>query len=132
MLKNYVLFLKNNSLERYKFILPLISKRKMEKVETYKNIMDKKLSILGELLIKKAISDFYKNNLFKVNIMTDYMGKPYYINENEKIFFNLSHTKNAILCSITDTGEIGVDIEKISDVDCELIYSISTDNEIKK
>ncbi len=56
-------------------------------------------------------------------------GKPL-IDNHKNIFFNISHTKNAIACAIS-TNEIGVDIEKIHPIDFDLAKRICCNNELK-
>ena len=53
--------------------------------------------------------------LFNVVLDKYSTSKPYVVNA-PNLYFNLSHTRNAIIVSISDCGDIGVDIERVTDV----------------
>ena len=88
--------------------------------KNYKKHIDKilskrkrKASITGLILLSKLLKEI--NIPFK-NIKTtrNDKGKPYITNYN--IYFNISHSFDYVICAISKE-EIGVDIEKIRDVD---------------
>ena len=69
------------------------SNNRIEKITKYKFMIDKKVGI-------KKIPE----------ILTEKIGKPYFKNSN--ILFNLSHTRNGVICSIYK-NRVGCDIENI-------------------
>jgi phosphopantetheinyl transferase len=71
----------------------------------------KKEFLTGRLLCKKIISETLQCQAKDIEIKKTDFGKPYL--ENNPIYFNLSHSNNAILIGIS-TSEIGVDIQEIT------------------
>lgn len=55
--------------------------------------------------------------------------KPY-ITENKNVFFNISHTTDCVICAISD-NEIGVDVEKIRQINLNISKKICTPSEHK-
>lgn len=80
------------------------------------------LHVLGRLILYHGLtSDFnlnYKDILIKKNIF----GKPYL--QDHKIYFNISYSNDWVICCISES-EVGVDIEKIQDIDKKFIKYIS-------
>lgn len=56
-------------------------------------------------------------------------GKPL-VDNHKNIFFNISHTKNAIACAVS-TNKIGVDIEKIKPINYNLTKRICCNHELE-
>ncbi|MCP1102726.1 4'-phosphopantetheinyl transferase [Aequitasia blattaphilus] len=90
-----------SDVEKYEILL---SKQRREKVHKYLQESDKITSILGGLLIQRGLDkervEFYFNS----------HGKPKARQSN--LEFNLSHSGNHLLCSVSNEGAIGVDIER--------------------
>lgn len=89
----------------------------VNKFSKYKRWQDAKSTILGRLLLAYGLKNLYQvdiNNL-KMNFSKD--KKPFL--ENSSIQFNISHSNDVIVCAITSVGDIGVDIEKISDINIQ-------------
>ena len=81
------------------------------KCDSYLNQGDKILSIYSYWLLRYAL-----NKDFGIQQFTFYFneyGKPFL--ENQNVYFNISHCKNAIVCVLSE-NEIGIDMEE------ELIY----------
>lgn len=95
--------------------------------QKYIHIHDKAICVLSFMLLKFGLHDIgmkadniefaYKNN-----------GKPYI--KNEKVFFNISHKDDIIICGLFDY-ECGVDIEKIKPYKQNLAERIYSSDEIK-
>jgi 4'-phosphopantetheinyl transferase len=100
-----------------------INKDKRNKIDKYINVIDRNRSIIGEILLSKLI-----DNYDELDIYTNKYGKPYISNKN--IFFNISHSNDYVVCVISDK-EIGIDIEKIRDVDINVIKRFATSIEKK-
>ena len=68
--------------------------------------------VLGRLLLKKGLKQFgLEQELEK--IVFNKNGKPLL----NHIFFNISHTAHFVICGLSPTGEIGLDIEKVKPID---------------
>lgn len=55
----------------------------------------------------------------KLNIARNQHGKPYLVNYSN-VYFNISHTKGAIACAVSDRP-VGVDIESIRKIDLRVV-----------
>ena len=91
-----------------------ISSYRYEKISRYSNYQSKILSLAGELLLNYAIKNQFPEIQTPVYYRINTYGKPY-LNDNN-IFFNISHSGKFAICA-TSYREIGVDIEKIRDID---------------
>lgn len=85
------------------------SNDRIEKVTKYKFMIDKKVSLIAYLLLIYGLKKEF--GIKKIpEILTEKIGKPYFKNSN--ILFNLSHTRNGVICSIYK-NRVGCDIENI-------------------
>lgn len=93
-----------------------LSKQRKEKVDRLKFLNDKKLSILAELLLKKALKDcgIYSSFEYKYNNHE----KPY-LDDINNIKFNISHSIDYTICLIS-TDDVGCDIEQIKEIDLKI------------
>ena len=62
-----------------------------------------------EILLKMVEAKFPDVNLKKVTIKRGENGKPYF--KGCRLCFNLSHSGGAVACALSDSGDVGVDIE---------------------
>lgn len=86
------------------------------KIRNYHKWQDAQLSLLGRLLLYYALK---RNNIdIDLNTVcyTPY-GKPYLINKSMR--FNISHSDNIVVCAVSKNSEIGIDIEKIKDINSD-------------
>lgn len=112
------------TISQYANIMPLdrqIEYSKMAKEE------DKINCILAFLILKKYYKDSKKNDL---NFLYTSKGKPYL--KDNPIFFNISHSKNIVAVGINEKFNIGIDVEKIGDVDKDIINILYSDIEKEK
>lgn len=82
-----------------------LKEEELAKVNRYHKEEDKKRSVLSLILLKYALT---VNGINKQTIIYNEYGKPYL--KDEKLFFNLSHTKEYVVCCISNQ-EVGIDIE---------------------
>ena len=66
--------------------------------------------MLGEALVGLALERYWGLSLGSYRIARGEKGKPFIV-DLEKIFFNISHSGDYVVCAVSDS-EIGVDIEK--------------------
>lgn len=101
-----------------------------EKIKRYKRWQDAQLSVLGRLLLLQGIQEIYNLDYTnKIISYTEYK-KPYF--HEDLIHFNISHSVNRVICAITKTSEVGIDIEKISNIELEDFESQFSLNEWNK
>ncbi|MBQ4803358.1 4'-phosphopantetheinyl transferase superfamily protein [Aquimarina sp. MMG015] len=99
-----------------KELLPGFSTDFQNKLLKYRRWQDAQLSLLGRTLLGKGLENidlpFCENNV----IYTSY-NKPYF--KEGKVKFNISHSGNMVVCAITETCEIGIDIEMLHSLHIE-------------
>lgn len=97
----------------FKHYYNLMPRDRQKKIDTYLFKKDKKLSLGVGILLMLAL-DKMGLDINNLNFVEKHNKKPYI--KNQKIFFNLSHSEDKVLCAIA-SSEIGCDIEKIQDID---------------
>ncbi len=107
-----LLFTNSNFGIKEKKLLDYVSEQRRKRVMDYHFDIDKKLSLYGELMIKMGVNIIKKSPIKDINFSYNSFGKPYLLAED--IYFNLSHTRNYVLCAISTKTEVGVDVEKIN------------------
>lgn len=112
-------------------LLSFVSSEQKQKILSYRNPADMKRSLYAILLVKMIINKMTDVPVSEISFSYGIYGKPY-LTSFPNFHFNLSHTKNRILCCINTTHSIGVDIEYLRDAplnimnlsfhDCEKKY----------
>lgn len=98
-----------------------------ERALRYKFEKDSYNFVLGRMLLKEGLNDLGKTEEFE-NIKYHPSGKPFL----KDVFFTISHSDTKVVCAITTQGEIGVDIEKVKQVEIEAFKAFFTDIEWKE
>ena len=112
----------------YQLTFNAMSPERKEKIIRLKNENQKKLSLLGEYLAKKMISDEKGIPFNRVILETDSKGKPYTPAYSD-IHFNISHSHD-IAVAVIHTKPIGIDIEKVHKVSLKLSEKVCTEDEL--
>lgn len=111
-----ILEIENDKLE---YLTSKISSEKRETINKFYNRKDKIRSLIGEILVRvKLAEDFGIGNEDIVFEKNDY-GK-LYIKGYSNLHFNISHSGDWVICGI-DEKDIGVDVEKIKNIEYEEI-----------
>lgn len=92
----------------------LMSVEKQRKVDRFRFEDDKKRTVAGEMLARKAISEWCSVNVEDVILDKKEYGKPYAIDLD--VEFNISHSGYIVVC-VVDCSPIGIDVEKIRPID---------------
>lgn len=106
----------------------MISKEKRMHIQRYRKTLDRKLSLAGDILARKAIYEECGINPIDIRFDNGEFGKPYAVDIN--VHFNISHSGEWTICAIDDKS-IGVDIEKITNINMDTTRHFCTSNEIK-
>lgn len=80
----------------------------------YKFEQDAYNFVLGKLLLKEGLE--------KIGVQSQLSDITYQENEKpllEEVHFNISHSKNLVVCAISKDGIVGVDVEQIREVNLE-------------
>ena len=94
----------------------------------YKRWQDSHASLYGKLLLKQGLARMgFECQLSEMKLTQ--FGKPYFA--NNRFSFNISHSHNYILCAISceEKNSLGVDIEKIKQIDFGDFQNIWARNE---
>ena len=94
----------------YEEFFALLSNEKKEKVKRFRHPDDKKRTVCGEVLAKRAISEISRKKVEELYFETKKSGKPFC--KNEHIEFSISHSGDFCVCAVNETP-IGIDIQKI-------------------
>lgn len=89
-----------------------LSKERQEKINRYRFDIDKRLALYSGLLVRMGIQTFWNIPCKEQAFAWNTTKKPYFMCEDQNIHFNLSHTRNAIVCAYSNQP-IGVDIERV-------------------
>lgn len=101
-----------------------------KKILRYKNWQDFQLSLIGRILL---IEFFKENNIPEDEInkikYTSY-GKPFL--SNKSFYFNISHSKEIVVCAFSKKYDLGIDIEFLDNVNINDFKSQMLDSEWKR
>lgn len=111
----------------YEKWLSLMNEDKRGKVERFYFDDDKKRSVAGEMLAKKAIAEWCGVLAEEIMFSLDKNGKPFAENLNAE--FNISHSGNLVVCAVDD-NPVGIDVEQIRIIDLKIAKRIYTDEEL--
>lgn len=98
----------------FKRLYNAVSEERRRKADRFVQKRDKMLSIGAEILLKRALFDC---GIEDFSLKYGENGKPYLA--DNAVFFNLSHSENTVICAVSER-EIGVDAEKVGEVDLEI------------
>lgn len=111
-------------------LLQEISAQRRKKVMSYCFQADRKLSLYSALLVRMELSLLTGIPVGKLRFYSHFNQKPVLLNAPQA-FFNLSHTKNMILCGISLKKAVGVDVEKIDAAPLDVMEYVFHADEIK-
>lgn len=126
-LKLYKFDIRNMDKTEYDKWFALMDEEKQEKVNRYRFDDDKKRTVAGEMLARKAIAEFCSVPEEKIFFGKTEKGKPYAVGLD--IQFNISHSGNFVVCA-ADGKSIGVDIEEIRSVNLKVAKRVYTNDEL--
>ena len=105
----------------------LMSDEKQQRVDRFRFADDKKRTVAGEMLARKAISEWCSVTPESITFSIKEHGKPYA--KDLAVEFNISHSGDMVVCAVDD-NPIGIDIEQIRPIDLTVAKRICTDEEI--
>ena len=104
----------------------LISRYRQIKVNNCKNYRDKLLSLFAEILLNYGVNQSFPHMKIPAVYKISPNGMPYF--DDEKVTFSLSHSGDYAVCAISN-DEIGVDIQKIRDINLKISKKVFTKSE---
>lgn len=114
----------------FNFFMQHISLQKRERIFKHEQKKGKDLMVLGEILARFGINKLFKIPFSEIAFETTHNKKPYIL-FYENIYFNISHSGDWVVCAVSDV-DVGIDIQKITDIDYAKISSrFFPNNDIK-
>lgn len=126
-MKWYKYDIRDLSQEEYEKWYSLMSVEKKQRVDRFRLVDDKKRTVAGEMLARKAIADCCHVSEEEIQIGLSEYGKPFVIDLD--VEFNISHSGDMVVCAV-DCQPVGIDIEQIRPIDLDVIKRICTEDEI--
>ena len=105
----------------------LMNEDKQQRVDRLRFDDDKKRTVAGEMLARKAISEWCDVAPENITFGIKEHGKPYA--KDLAVEFNISHSGDMVVCAVDDKP-IGIDIEQIRPIDLTVAKRICTDKEL--
>lgn len=127
-MKFYQYNIRDLSDDNYIRYYSLMSEEKRRRVNRFRFEDDKKRTVVGEMLVRRAISKWRSVPEDSIVFAIAEHGKPYAKDLN--VEFNISHSADIVVC-VVDDNPVGVDIEKIRSVDLNTAKRIFKEEEIQ-
>ena len=105
----------------------LMSEDKQLRVDRFRFVDDKKRTVTGEMLARKAIAEWCGIAPESIIFGIKEHGKP--CAKDLSIEFNISHSGDMVVCAVDDKS-VGIDIEQIRPIDLSVAKRICTDEEL--
>jgi 4'-phosphopantetheinyl transferase len=100
--------------ERWKGYICIMPGFIRERINRYKRWQDRQRGLLGKLLLLEGLKGYgYRPDCLS-HLLPDENGKPFL---DDRINFNISHSDEYIVCTLSDEGKVGIDIERIKEID---------------
>ena len=99
-------------------------------VTKYKQMDDRKRTLMGHLLLKIILSQKLNKPINQIVFSKSQYGKPY-VENSEKLYFNLSHSGNWCIGIFSDSP-VGIDIEQMEPFNLETSEYFFHPNEVKQ
>ena len=126
-MKWYKFDISNLTAADYEKWYALMSKDKQVRVDRFRFENDRKRTVAGEMLARKAIAEWCGISAESIVFEKTKTGKPYAIDLS--VEFNISHSGDMVVCAVDDKP-VGIDIEKIRPIDLTVAKRICTDEEL--
>ncbi len=105
----------------------LMSEDKQHRVDRFRFVDDKKRTVAGEMLARKAISEWCSVTPESITFDIKEHGKPFA--KDLAVEFNISHSGDMVVCAVDDKP-IGIDIELIRPIDLTVAKRVCADEEL--
>lgn len=126
-MKWYKYDIRNLSDVEYDKWYSLMSEEKQRRVDGFRFVDDKKRTVAGEMLARKAIAEWCGVSVEGILFEKHEYGKPFAVGLD--VEFNISHSEDMVVCAVNDKP-VGIDIEKIRPIDLSIAKRICTEREL--
>ena len=93
-------------------LMGALSCQRRDRIRRLQQEMDKKRSMIAELLMRAELSKALGIDRDRISIAASPFGRPYCVN-NPQVFFNVTHSGDYVGIAV-DEAPVGIDIEKIT------------------
>ena len=114
--------------EEYQKWYDLMSAEKKARVDRFRQLGDKKRTVAGEMLARKAIAQWCGVEAESIKFDSAEHGKPFAVDLD--VEFNISHSGNLVVCAVSDQP-VGIDIELIRPVDLRTAKHFCTSEDLE-
>lgn len=115
--------LTNEQINRLRKVITVENNNRLDK---FRFRADMLRTLFGELLTRYAVSEILDIDTDKITIKRDKFNKPYF--PDLPLHFNISHSEDYVICALS-SNKIGIDIEKITDIDIKIAENFFSENE---
>ena len=115
--------------DQYSDLLSLLSKEKQEQIQKFHFEVDKKLSLLSDVLVRYVACNLLGVSNVDLLFQKNEYGKPHLVGI-DNFHYNISHTRNAFVVGVSKET-IGVDIEKIRECEMKIANRFFTTEEVQ-
>lgn len=113
--------------EEYDKWYELMDAEKKARVDKFRFVEDKKRTVVGEMLARKAIAKWCQVPAESVMFGKNNYGKPFA--KDLAVEFNVSHSGDMVVCAVSDRP-IGVDVEQIRSIRDSVAKRICSQEEL--
>ncbi len=99
--------------DSYNYFLNQVPAVFRNEIVRFRNWEDRQHRVLGKLLLIKGLEMLGLNDYSLDQLKLTNLKRPYF---DESIDFNISHSGEYVVCAISDSAKIGIDIEEIKDI----------------
>lgn len=91
-------------------LLPCLNESSRRRAAAFKNPHRLKQFLLGQLLLQRLYRNLFQTDMPSVSYEEN--GRPFF--NDSDVTFNLSHSRDLVVCGMNQSGRIGVDIEYVN------------------
>ncbi len=110
-------------------LLSYISLDEQEKIKRFRRYEDALRGLTSKMLLRFIIVSLLGKQNKDIHFDKNDYGKPFLVGTND-FYFNLSHSGDWVVCAV-DNLPVGIDVEKIHDVDLDLSKRFFSEDEHK-
>lgn len=110
----YTIFEEERAAEELEALLQQMPKSITERVERYRQDINKYQLVYGRMLINKLFQDLGYTNFNLKDLQYTSFNKPFW---RADLDFSIAHSGHIVGCALSTKGNIGLDIEKVQSID---------------
>ena len=112
--------------EKFNYYLKQLPKEFSENVLKFRFKNDRYNALFGKILLQESLKKNFNYTLDFAEVKFTKYQKPYL---SDRYSFNISHSGSFVVCGLTSENKIGIDIEKMIDIDYIDFKSVMTAHE---